>query len=102
MGCKSGYEALAFAITMQAVEDYRTASNELELAFREGSIKKINKRLQRIASAQRYFDSGYCELLTGVEGRLISDNMDRITIPKDYVAAFQPLDKNEESEAEDD
>ena len=64
---QEAWENLANAVVLQAVKDYRRA---LQIKDEEGSFKSI----RRIRECERFFRSGYFDLLTGIDGeRLIHD-----------------------------
>lgn len=93
------YEALACAIALQALSDIKVNQRELEelIAKKEMETRKkrkgrytrkINKRKERIADAAKFFNSAYCEFLTGIPGRVFLSHIDEISIPDDYINVF--------------
>ena len=53
------YEKLANAIILQAVKDYR------------GALKILKKRPESISEVERFFRSGWYQVLTEVDGEML-------------------------------
>ena len=74
----TGYEALAFAIVRQAVEDYKEAV--------------INENERQIKPLLRFFESPWCMMLTGLDMPSVARKLDR-NIKEFLIRAEQEPDK---------
>lgn len=62
MNFEENYQELAFAIVKQAIKDYRRyIKNDSRRTFHQAQIAKI----------ERFFNSGWCYELCGVDGNVI-------------------------------
>ena len=68
------YKALANAIIVQAVKDYRTALNQL-------SLNPIDKAAQREKkSIERFFHSDFFSILTDLNGEVLLAKLKEVSV----------------------
>ena len=69
------YEALANAIVLQAVEDYRALKNGGGINRRMSREQTEKERNYKLLAIEHFFLSDYFKLLTAVDGRWLLDKL---------------------------